>query len=146
MKVCLVPSLLVCGLQATHLLRLFHHNHDLLTGSTSTRGSFFTVNNYFGPNSGNTNNNAQSAQGGYSGQAATGGNNAVTRQVIYNQLDFILIGISLVETADKATSMLQRRSIKRHLSNNASKKCNLTKFEALKNKLSITKKKFSMLN
>ena len=30
MKVCVLPSLLVCGLQATHLLRLF--DHDLLPG------------------------------------------------------------------------------------------------------------------
>ena len=92
MKVCVVPSLLICGLQATHLLRLFNHNQDLVTAST--RSSLFTVNNYFGPNSGNTNNNGQGAQGGYSGQAATGGNNALTRQVIYNQDDLVSLALA----------------------------------------------------
>ena len=88
MKVCVVLSLLICGLQATHLLRLFNHNQDLVTAST--RSSLFTVNNYFGPNSGNTNNNnGQSGQAGYTGQRATGGNNAVTRQVIYHQDDLV---------------------------------------------------------
>ena len=89
MKVCVVPSLLICGLQATHLLRLFNHNQPLLPGST--RGSLFTFNTYFGANSGNTNNNnnGQSGQAGYNGQGATGGNNAVTRQVIYNQDDLV---------------------------------------------------------
>ena len=80
MKVCVLPSLLVCGLQATHLLRLFG----------STRGSFFTVNNYFGPNSGNTNNNGQSGQAGYNnGQTDSGGNNVVTRQVILNKVKLV---------------------------------------------------------
>ena len=120
MKVCVVPSLLICGLQATHLLRLFNHNQDLVTAST--RSSLFTVNNYFGPNSGNTNN-------GQSGQIATGGNNALTRQVIYNQDDLVSLALAffLVETADKATSMLQRRSFNHHLSSNASKTDTLTK-------------------
>ena len=86
MKVCLVSSLMVCGLQATHLLRLFHHNNNLLPGTTTA--SLFTFNTYFGANSGNTNNNggggggsSQSGQASYSGQIATGGNNGVTRQV-----------------------------------------------------------------
>ena len=87
MKVCVVPSLLVCGLQATHLLRLFHHNNNAALLPGSTRGSLFTFNNYFGDNSGNINNNAgggsstQGGQGSYSGQTATGGNTGVTRQV-----------------------------------------------------------------
>ena len=86
MKGCLVSSLMVSALQATHLLRLFHNNNqNLLPGST--RGSLFTVNNYFGPNSGNTNNNGGgggggSVEGSYNGQIASGGNNnGVTRQV-----------------------------------------------------------------
>ena len=94
MKVCVVPSLLICGLQATHLLRLFNHNQDLVTAST--RSSLFTVNNYFGPNSGNTN-NGQSGQAGYNGQrptGATGGNNALTRQVIYNQDDLVSLALA----------------------------------------------------
>ena len=74
---------IVC-LQATHLLRLFHQNHNLLAGSGATRGSLLTVNNYFGPNSGNTNNGGTGGgtTSSYAGQTVNGGSGTggVSRQ------------------------------------------------------------------
>ena len=72
---------IVC-LQATHLLRLFHQNHNLLAGSAATRGSLFTVNNYFGPNSGNTNNGGTGGgtTSSYAGQTLNSGSGGVSRQ------------------------------------------------------------------
>ena len=86
----LLDVFLVClqvvGLEATHLLRLFHQNNPLVP----TRGSLLTVNNYFGPNSGNTNNNGGGVGGGsgsgsgvtfHGGGGSDTGNNGASRQV-----------------------------------------------------------------
>ena len=72
---------IVC-LQATHLLRLFHQNHNLLAGSGATRGSLLTVNNYFGPNSGNTNygGTGGGTTSSYAGQTLNSGSGGVSRQ------------------------------------------------------------------
>ena len=113
-----IVCLQVVGLEATHLLRLFHQNHPLVP----TRGSLLTVNNYFGSNSGNTNNNGGGGGGGSS--SSTGlhggtntGNNGASRQV-WDQFEDNNLYSALAETVgwDMNTS---RRLLTRTHSNNS---------------------------